>query len=101
MQLPILIEPTPDGRFRARLGDPFQLTAEADDAGRAVQDLVRLVEQRLQSGAKVAVLTLTNGAVQAAAPPFPADDAYKTDWVYRELEEAVAENRRLEESAGP
>jgi hypothetical protein len=100
MQLPILIEPTPEGRFRARLGDPFQLTAEADDAGRAVQDLVRLVEQRLQGGARVAVLTLTNGAVQAAAPPIP-DDAYKTDWVYRELEEAIAENRRLEESAGP
>jgi hypothetical protein len=31
---------------------------------------------------------------------FPADDAYKADWVYRELEEAVAENRRLEESTG-
>src|SRR5437870_3248410 len=101
MQLPILIEPMPDGRFRARVGEPFQMTAEADDAQRAVQDLVRLVEKRLQNGARIAVLTFANGAVQAAASPFPADDAYKTDWVYRELEEAVAENRRLEESAGP
>lgn len=98
MQLPILIEPTPEGRFRAHLGDPFQVAAEADDAQHALADLVRLVEERLQSGAKIAVLTMTNGEVRASAPPFPADDAYKTDWVYRELEEAIAEHRRLEDS---
>jgi hypothetical protein len=101
MQLPILIEPTPEGRFRARLGDPFQATAEADDAEGAVRELVQLVAKRLQGGAKVAVLTLANGGVQGSAAPFPADNAYQSDWVYRELEEAIAENRRLEESAGP
>ena len=101
MQLPILIEPTPDGRFRASLGDPFHATAQADDAQRAVQELVRLLEKRLQSGARIAALTVANGAVQGSASPLPADDAYKTDWVYRELEEAIAENRRLEEPAGP
>lgn len=99
MQLPVLIEPTPDGRVRARLGEPFPEVAE--DAQRAVQELVQLVEKRLQSGAKIAVLTVTNCTVQGPATPFPADDAYKTDWVYREVGEAVAENRRLEESAGP
>jgi hypothetical protein len=101
MELPIVIEPTPDGRFRAHLGDPLHATAEADDAQRAVQELVQLLEKRLQSGTRIAVLTVANGAVQASASPFPADDGYKTDWVYRELEEAVAENRRIEESAGP
>jgi hypothetical protein len=101
MQLPILIEPTPDGRFRARLGEPFPATAEADDPQSAVQQLVQLVEKRLQGGAKMAVLSITNGTVQASVSPFPTDDAYKTDWVYRELEEAIAEHRRLEESAGP
>jgi hypothetical protein len=101
MQLPILIEPTPDGRLRARLGDPFHSAAEADGAERAVQELVQLVEKRLQRGARIAVLTIGNGAVQGSVSPFPADDAYKTDWVYRELQEAMAENRRLEESAGP
>jgi hypothetical protein len=101
MQLPVLIEPTPEGRFRARLGDPFHATTEADDAEGAVHELVQLVAKRLQSGAKIAVLTVTNGGVQGSATPFPADDAYKSDWVYRELAEAIAENRRLEESAGP
>src|SRR5262249_23092815 len=101
MQLPILIEPTPEGRFRARLGEPFQATAEADDAEGAGHELVQLVAKRLQSGAKIAVLTLTNGGVKGRPTPFPTDDAYKTDWVCRELAEAIAENRRLEESAGP
>jgi hypothetical protein len=101
MQLAILIEPMPDGRFRARLGEPFLATAEADDAKRAVQELIRLVEERLQSGAKLAVLTITDGALEGSAAPFPADGAYKTDWVYRELQEAIAENRRQEDSAGP
>jgi hypothetical protein len=100
MELPILIEPTPDGRFRASLGDPFQASAEAADAQGAVAELVRLLEKRLQGGAKVAALTVANGTVKNVSPLFPADDAYKTDWVYRQLEEAVAENRRLEESAG-
>ena len=101
MQLPILIEPTPDGRFRAHMGEPFHVSAEADDAELAVRDLVQLVEKRLRDGARLAALTMTNGVVQAVVPPFPADDAYKSDWVYRELTDAIETNRRLEESVGP
>lgn len=101
MQLPILIEAVPNGRFRARLGEPFHVDAEADDAQRAVEDLVQLLERRLQGGAKIAVLTLSDGAVQASLLPFHADDAYRTDWVYQELMDGMAESRRLEDSMGP
>jgi hypothetical protein len=101
MQVPILIEPTSSGRFRAQMGEPFHLSAEADDAQSALQELVQLVQKRLRSGARLASLTMANGVVEAVAPIFPADDAYKTDWVYKELADAIAENRRLEESAGP
>jgi hypothetical protein len=100
MQLPILIEPTADGRVRAQIGEPFHLAAEAEDAQRALQQLVHLVEQRLQGGVQIGVLSVTDGRVQARLSPFPADDAYQTDWVYRELQESLAENRRLEDSAG-
>jgi hypothetical protein len=100
MQFPILIEPTSDGRFRAEIGEPFRVSTVAEDAERALEDLVRQVQQRLRDGARVAVLTLGNGSVEVTAP-FPADDAYQTDWVYRELTEEMAENRRLEESVGP
>jgi hypothetical protein len=101
MQFPILIEPTSDGRFRAHMGEPFQVSAVADDAQRALEEVVRRGQQRLRTGARVAVLTMTNGSVQATIAPFPEDDAHKTDWVYRELTEEMAENRRLEESVGP
>jgi hypothetical protein len=82
MQLPILIEPTQGGRYRAHLGEPFHVAAEADDVRRALRDLVQLVRQRLKDGAMIATLTMTNGEVQASVPAFPADDAYQTDWVY-------------------
>ena len=101
MQLPILVEPTKSGRFRAHVGEPFHVAAEADDAARAIQDLASLVAMRLQGGAKIAALNVVNGTVEAPVPPLLADDAYKTDWAYQELADAITENRRLEESAGP
>jgi hypothetical protein len=101
MQLPILVEPTSDGRFLARIGEPFHLSSVADDAQHALDDLGRQVRQRLQGGARLAVLTLTNGSAQVGNAPFPADEAYKTDWVYRELTEEMAEARRLADSVGP
>lgn len=101
MELPILIEPIAGGRMRARLGEPFDVVAEADDAERAVQDLVRLVESRIQAGARVAALTLNNDTVRATVSPVPADNAYQADWVYRELQNAIEEQRRLEDAVGP
>lgn len=44
------------------------------------------------------VLTVPVNTTQPHAP-FPADDLYRTDWAYRELQEAIAENRRLDESS--
>jgi|ERR1043166_1265411 hypothetical protein len=101
MQFPILIERTAEGRFRASVGEPLQLSAVADDAQQALDDVAHQVQQRLRNGASIAVLTLSNGSAQATVAPLPADDAYKTDWVYRALTEEMAENRRLEESVGP
>ena len=54
--------------------------------------------QRLRTGASIAILTLPGGVAQVTAGPFPADDAYKTDWVYRELTEEMAANRRSEDA---
>jgi hypothetical protein len=101
MQFPILVEPTADGRFRARIGEPFQLSATADNAKQALDDLAQQVTQRLRTGASVAILTVPGGVAQVTAGPLPADDMYKTDWVYRELTEEMAANRREEDSVGP
>jgi hypothetical protein len=102
MQIPFLIEPIEDGRFRATAGEPFDIRAEGDTRDEAVQTLQRLIDQRLRNGAELRLLTVTNGAAQPVrALPFRADELYKTDWVYRELQEAMAEERQAEESAGP
>ena len=61
--------------------------------------MTALIQARLANGMQVVMITIPNSAAGAAPPPFPADDLYKTDWVYRELQEAIAENRRLDEAA--
>ena len=98
MQIPILIEPIEGGRFRARAGEPFALTAEGDSAGAAVLELERLMNERLSNGARLTTVNLPNGPSDAAShPPFPADELYLTDPSFAELRQIIAEQRRLEE----
>jgi|ERR1035438_1540768 hypothetical protein len=101
MQIPILIEPIEGGRFRARAGEPFALSADGDTAQAAAKNLEQQLGDRLRTGAQLAFLNIPNcSPVADSPPPLPADDLYKTDWVFREMQEAIAENRRLEDSAG-
>jgi hypothetical protein len=100
MQIPYLIEPIEGGRYRAYTGEPFAVRAEGGTHEEAIQALQRLIEQRLRNGAEFGLLTVANGAARPVSPlPFRADELYKTDWVYRELQEAMAEERQAEESA--
>jgi hypothetical protein len=101
MQIPILIEPIEGGRFRARAGEPFVLSADADTALEAARFLEQQLGDRMRAGAQIAFVHIPNGTPAfGSPPPLPADDLYKTDWVFRELQEAIAENRRIEESTG-
>ena len=48
MEIPVLLEPLPDGGFRARSGDPSELTAQAfADSASPARDLI---ETRVASG---------------------------------------------------
>jgi hypothetical protein len=101
MQIPILIEPIEGGRFRARAGEPFVLSADGDTAQEAAKCLEQQLGDRLRAGAQIAFVNIPNGVpASESPPPLPADDLYKTDWVFREMQEAIAENRRIEDSAG-
>ena len=44
-------------------------------------------------------MNVPNGKPATPPLPFPADNLYETDWVFRELQEAIAENRRREDAA--
>ena len=51
MEIPVLVEPLPDGGFRARSADPLGLTAQGDTADAALRHLRDLIETRTASGA--------------------------------------------------
>lgn len=93
MQIPILIEPIEGARFRARSGEPFGVSAEGDSREEAARNLEELLKDLLRNGTELREVNVPS------ALPFPADDLYETDWVFREMQEAIAENRRLEDEA--
>jgi hypothetical protein len=50
MEIPVLLEPLPDGGFRARSADPLSLTAQGDTPDAALRHLRNLIEKRAMSG---------------------------------------------------
>jgi hypothetical protein len=99
MQLTILVEPIEGGRFRARSGEPLPLSAEAGSREEAIRHLEQLLADRLRNGTELRAIHIPNGGPTPPALPFPADNLYETDWVFREMQAAIAENRRLEDEA--
>src|SRR6266545_3571323 len=98
MQILMLIEPLPDGRFRAKVGEPFNLSAEGTTEAEAGSRLVDLANDLLSRGGKLDMITIHNGkALLGDRAIFPADEAYKTVWTYQALREEMAENRRLDQ----
>ena len=97
MYIPILIETLADGRFRARAGEPFALTAEGESCAAATQALERLIAERLANGAQVGMLYVPNGTPTTAVG-LPADNRYLTDPSFAEFQAAIAENRRQEDA---
>jgi len=100
MEIPVIIEPCAGGGFRAKAGSPFDLSAEGTTPEEASHKLIALFDSLMARGCQLTRLAVTNG--KAVVPsPLPADNLYETDWAYRELQEAIAENRRQEEAANP
>ena len=79
MSIPILIEPAGDG-FRAAVGGPLDLSAEAESAAAAVAALRAKIADRLRGGA-----VLIDQPVPAPAPPVPvvplAENPLFDDWL--------------------
>jgi len=100
MEIPVVIEPCAGGGFRAKAGAPFDLSAEGTTAEEASRQLSVLFDALMARGCRVTMLTVANGKAVVSSP-LPADNLYETDWAYRELQEAIAENRRQEEAANP
>jgi hypothetical protein len=56
MQIPVLIETLPNGRgFRARAGEPFEITAESPDRTGAIDEVRRQLDALIISGQVVPI----------------------------------------------
>jgi hypothetical protein len=98
MQVLILIEPIEGGRFRAKAGEPFGLSAEGENADEAAQRLKKILQDRLRMGSRLALLDLGNG-LPATLPPLPLEPLPGEDWFFQNMREAIEENRRRENEA--
>ncbi len=94
MQVPILVEPIDGGRYRARAGEPFAMSAEGSTKLEAYQALERMVLARIDAGAELHALEL---------PPIPAKRLAtglgKDNPLWGEFLAGIAANRRHEELA--
>jgi predicted RNase H-like HicB family nuclease len=78
MELPLVIEPLPDGKgFTASLTSPFQLSAAAATREEARQHLAVLLQSRIQEGMELGTLT-----VPSAAAGWLPDDELTRDWLH-------------------
>lgn len=79
MELPILIERVPDGGgYIARLGEPFNLTAETATADEAQGRLTDALRRRLQQGAELRSISLRPAGPDGAWLP---QDELTQEWL--------------------
>jgi hypothetical protein len=82
MQLPVLIEPLPEGKgFVARLGDPFNLSATGPTAAEALLSLQAEYRHKLDEGWQV--VGLPAPLVPTLPPPggWLPDDELTREWL--------------------
>ncbi len=90
LQVPVLIEALDDRPgYAARLGEPFNLSVEADSAEEALRQLSQAVQQRLQGGARLVPLALPMKFPGLARADWLPDDELTREW-----REAVEQYRR-------
>lgn len=90
MQVPVLVEALVDRPgYIARLGEPFNLVAEADSPEDALRQLSQAVQQRLQTGARILPLALPLNFLNPAPAGWLPDDDLTREW-----REAVEQYRR-------
>ena len=92
MELPVLIEPTPDGRYRARSGEPLVLTAEGATMHDALQGLRKRINERLEAGASLVSMTIP--VMDSENPWIRGAGMFKDNPLFEEWVEAMQENRR-------
>ena len=94
MRIPVLIEPLPDHRFRAR-GAAWDISAEGQTSEEALGRLQEEFQQRLASGSQVVFLEtdVSSTGTGAEHPLARFAGCMKDEPLYDEWQAAVAEYR--------
>ncbi len=90
MEIPVLLEPLPEGGFQARSADPLGLTAQGDTPDAALQHLRDLIQTRSASGTiltSIEVPTTKYG-------PHPGAGIYKDEPLFDRWREAIEAYRQ-------
>lgn len=96
MHLLILIEPIEGGRFRAKAGEPFGVSAEGKTAEEATQHLKTILRERLQTGSRLALLDLGDRLPTPTPVPLHLEALPGENWFFQNMRQAIAENRQQE-----
>lgn len=94
MRVPVLIDPLPDQRFRAR-GVAWDISAEGQTSDEALRRLQAELQQRIANGSQVVFLETESSqpAIGAEHPLARYAGCMKDDPLYDEWQAAVAEYR--------
>jgi hypothetical protein len=85
MEIPVLLEPLPDGGFRACSGDPLVLTAHGDSPHSALRNLRELIETRISGGT---ILTTTD-VFNASTGRHPGSGMYRDESLFDDWRAAI------------
>jgi predicted RNase H-like HicB family nuclease len=96
MEIPVLLEPLPDGGFRARSGDPLDLTAQGDSLDSALRNLRDLIETRIASGSLLTTIEVPS----ASAGRHPGAGMYRDEPLFDNWRAAI-DNYRQEIEEDP
>jgi hypothetical protein len=103
MQVPVLVQSLKDRPgYLARLGSPFDLSAEGATSEEALRELTSALLERLRAGDKVLLLNLP----PASSPGWLPDDELTREWLqavetYRQECDEADRGRILGEAAVP
>jgi predicted RNase H-like HicB family nuclease len=90
VEIPVLLEPLPDGGFRARSGDPLVLTAQGDSPDSALRNLRDLIETRISGGTLLTTIQVLN----IGTGRHPGAGMYRDEPLFDDWKSAIDEYRQ-------
>jgi len=90
MEIPVLLEPTPNNGFHARSGPPLDLSAEGRTPEEALHNLRELVRARVAPGSRIVTLNVLEGT----HPWATLAGMFEDEPLFDEWQQAIAERRK-------